>query len=112
MTNIYECPPLSIDTYAGNGNSGGGSSTTIVRNSSKMVVLLDVTSTNNACNLPSDAEIGDVIEVYISSGPGTAWLYSPSGETFVPNGSTVLNIGDSGIFRKIASDKWARLKGA
>lgn len=107
--NIYDCTPTTIDNYTGSGTSSGGSSTNIVRRSNKMIVLLDLTSSNNACNLPTDSEVGDTIEFYANSGPSTMWIYAAFGETFLETSTGIDHIDGAGILRKISSTQWGKI---
>ena len=95
----------TIDSYTGNGNNVSGSSTTLVRSAEITIAVLSVTETNYACNIPTDCEVGDIIEIYSS---GSGWFYLPVGNTLVSGpdrGGFDLGI----ILRKISSNVWGKI---
>ena len=107
MTTVIDPTRTPIPVYNRSGTtivevSGGSSPTPIPHISGTTIVLLDM-STGNKVELPANAEIGDTIEVYRTSGsPGDA--YTPTGETFV-RGSNVEYF--DGIYRKVSDTQWA-----
>ena len=102
-TVVYNRSGTTIDTLAAQGGSTGGSTASIVRSSYKTVVLLTTDLTNIACNLPSGAEVGDEVELYINSDAVSPVAYPPSGETMY-NGDTSTTFGH---YRKVSSTVWA-----
>lgn len=106
-TVIYNRDGTTISTLSAQGNDGSGSSTaTIVRNSCETIVVLTTNATDYACNLPSGAEVGDIVEVYPSD-VTNGLAFTPSGEIFL-DGSTSVAFNRA-RFRKVSSTKWARL---
>jgi hypothetical protein len=72
------------------------------------VVTVDGSNGNKAVILPSDAEIGDVVEVYnATDATHTMFVFADSGSTIgfsAANSFVTLLI--SGIFRKTATSAW------
>jgi hypothetical protein len=61
----------------------------------------------DAYELPSGAEVGDVVEVHSADG-NLQDLYAPPGETIRGTSSIALApMGGSGIFRKYSPTQWA-----
>lgn len=111
---IYDCKPTVIDNYTASGTNSGGSSTTIIRKSDRMVIILATNSSGYACNLPTDAEIGDYIEIY-SDYFSTMWLYASASDTFLTgtgNNPTNIGVSQSILLRKLNSTQWACLSSA
>lgn len=104
-TIIYNRDGVTINTLAAQGGSSGGSTANIVRYSSKTVVLLTLEDSGNsyACNLPSGAEVGDEVEVYLNTNAASPAVYPPSGETMY-NGDTSSSFSR---YRKVSSNVWA-----
>lgn len=114
--NLYNCEPTTIDVYLANGTNIGGSTTNIIRKSSKMIILLetDSPSTNNACNLPDNSEVGDIIELYTvfnadHGGAEGAYVYLTSGEVFINQNEISKGVGHGTIFRKVTDTQWGRV---
>jgi len=97
----------------------GGSSTAptlIVRDNLETVALVDVRSTAGAAGvyvqLPADALVGDLVEVYWArmtqpdTSPGPPRILAQSGETF-QDGSMTSVTGDSSWLRKCSTSIWA-----
>jgi hypothetical protein len=74
------------------------------------VVLVTVTDTARAIELPAGAEVGDVVEVHIASTAGTGVLiFPPNGESLL-TGNTSATVGQSSgglLFRKVGQTSWA-----
>lgn len=104
-TIIYNRDGVTIDTLAAQGGNTGGSTANIIRYSSKTVILLTVEDDGNsyACNLPSDAEIGDEVEIYINTNATSPYAYPPFGETMY-NGETSSSFHH---YIKVSSSVWA-----
>lgn len=83
-----------------------GSPTPIVSYSVTTVVLVTATNTSDAVILPSSAQIGDVVEIGVSSGNGFATVVPDSGSEINGNGTNVGVHIRSGILRKLSATKW------
>ena len=108
---IYNRSGTTIDTYVATGTNVVASTTNIIRSSSKTVVILEVTPTAYAVNLPSDAEIGDIVEVYLDTTNYNGChirTASGSGETFL-NGVNQTAFGVGALFRKVSATKWGMI---
>lgn len=103
-TIIYNRDGTTIDTLTAQGNNSGSSSATIVRSAEVTVVILTAVGTDYACNLPSNAEVGDIIEIFSTENNG--WVYLPSGDTFI-DGTASFGWGASVRVRKVSATEWA-----
>lgn len=109
MTSVNQnCEGVTIDYYSGQGTGSGGSTTTIARTSGHIIAVVSTTSTDYAANLPSDAVVGDVVEVFFTGGV-SGHIYAPSGESFLYNGSTGFDASIGLTFRKINSSTWTMI---
>lgn len=111
-TIIYNRDGTTIDTYVATGINGPWTSTTnIIRVSSKTVVILEVASNAYGVNLPSDAEIGDVVEIYLdqTNYNGCHIRTAGAGETFL-QGVNQTAFSGAASFRKVSSTKWGMIE--
>lgn len=103
-TVTYNRDGVTVDSYTANGTNVGPSTTTIARSARHTVAVVTVPNGSNyACNLPSGAEVGDVVEVYFTT---SGWVFAPSGETFVLNGASAMGCDIGAAFRKVSSSVW------
>ena len=79
------------------------------------IALVDTDVSNTAVKLPSNGDIGDVIEVYCLNGSHDVKIYAPDSQ-YIGASATVVN-GDTtaigfkaAVFRRIAIDRWAILR--
>jgi hypothetical protein len=73
------------------------------------VTVLLVTKPDNfdfAVKLPTDADIGDVIEIYYVSGSGQLSVFAPDGGTLNALSPTVYLPVTYARFRKVSSTAW------
>jgi hypothetical protein len=100
------------------GGSNGNSGTPIPRFSQTTIAIVDNSGSNYhiVATLPSDADVGDVVEVYekVSTGIGLQ-IYPPVGESIrdlpASNGTSYgSQLGAiSAILRKVSADNWQAL---
>lgn len=105
--------PPSVQSVAGSTDSG--SPTSISRDGQLTIVQVEATTDHTYVQLPGDAEVGDVVEVWITSpsthysgSPGVVTVYPPASQYFVwsRNGGNTSAPGPS-TFRKLGSDAWS-----
>ena len=82
----------------------------IARYSETTVVIIDTEEGNPrpSVELPADAEIGDVVEIYVKddvSNTDTVTIVPPAGETFVATDITANRLVWR-IFRKLTATRW------
>jgi hypothetical protein len=96
--------PAGIDTINASG-TGGSAPTVITRSSGVTIVFVTVTPGNTDVELPSGAELADVVEV-IATG-ADIYIYPPSGESM--NGGYPYSMA-SGYnprrYRKVGAALW------
>jgi len=97
--------PAGIDTINASG-TGGSTPAPITRSSGVTIVLVTVTSGNTDVELPSGAELADVVEV-IATGASVD-VYLPNGET-MNGGYSSSSVGGYNLrrYRKVAATVWA-----
>jgi len=88
------------------GTSGAPSQ--ISRDGVLTVVIVQSPTTSSYVELPSDGEVGDVVEVHGNSG-ASANIVAPSGESLELQASSVPT---PAVFRKIGATLWGAVKGA
>lgn len=108
-TPIYNQIGLTIDTLTATGTDAS-TGAPIERSGGTTVVVVSSTETDHAVVLPSDAEIGDIVEVHqLDAGSDSnVTICAPSGTNF---GATSLLLtrtigGSTGIFRKLSATLW------
>lgn len=73
-----------------------------------MVVLVTTTQSSSHVQLPSDAEIGDVVEVHLVNETHVkVFMDTPSGESIIFTGE--VHHGTGCLFRKLSSTLWGRV---
>lgn len=110
---IYNRDGLTVANVTANGTTAG-SGTAITRYSGWTVALVATSTGNQAVVLPSDAEIGDLVEVYSTLNNGAqAIVFPPSGQSFLAGFSSHSALpGDGALFRYVATDTWACISSA
>jgi hypothetical protein len=103
----YNRDGVTVESLTAQGQNTGGSTATITRSAGTTVVLLSNNVTDFACNLPSNAEPGDVVEIF--SNNGNAFAYMPSGESLIFNGDGGIGFTASAFFRKVSSTQWGHI---
>ncbi|MGX1362576.1 hypothetical protein [Bradyrhizobium elkanii] len=104
--------PLGITASSKTGivalNVDSTTGTTIPRDCGWMVAVLTPTDFGARVNLPSGAELGDMVEIHVlqSAFNPTVRVYAPSGETIdgLTNEDTTVRQGR--IFRKVDTSLW------
>src|SRR2546422_4911902 len=91
------------------GGSSSESATEIEEGHPWTVALISYGGSPSYCKLPANAEIGDVVEIYPTS--GSMVVEVPSGESWIT--STALpQLNTSGaICRKVSSTEWTYIRG-
>jgi hypothetical protein len=106
---VYNRSGVTIVAITANnaGDPSQDNATAIPRHSGLTVALVTCPDNNNrAVKLPSDAEIGDVVEVYQMSSSYPAVYAESGGATIgILNATDFINVS-GGIFRKVASGRW------
>ena len=75
------------------------------------VAIVTTSPGNDKVQLPSGAEIGDVVELVLSGGSGSDTL-APAGEDFFPAGSNSIATNAATIMRKVTSTSWSAVRSA
>lgn len=83
----------------------------IPRDCGWMVAVISGTTGNPNVSLPSDAVLGDIVEVYFVAAPfgGNLNVLAPTGESII-SADPQVSISSGHIFRKIGSSVWAGWK--
>lgn len=103
-TVIYNREGATIDSITAAGSTQG-TATAITRYSALTIVVVDNNgSSSNGCIMPSDAEIGDVVEVH-NSQDGFR-LYPESGGQIGASGTNSSVNAANSSFRRTASGQW------
>jgi hypothetical protein len=68
---------VNVTTSAATQNSAGG----LLRGAGNKIVLANVNGVNGAVTLPADADLGDVIEIYNTSGANAGLVFPQTGGT-------------------------------
>lgn len=99
----------TIDSYIGSGNNSTPGTTNIVRSAGKTIAILQPASASAyACNLPSNAEVGDSVDIYVDpTNYSGGWFYLPSGDTLLDGVSDRGGFNQSAKFIKVSSNLWA-----
>lgn len=102
---IYNKDGTTIDAVACAGLNAAGSAA-IVRYAQVTVVVATTSVNNRGLHLPTDAEIGDVVEVYQDTQDPVAVVYPVTGSLILSFGSGGTGVGSGASFRKVTSDTW------
>lgn len=110
-TTIYNRSGTTIVSVTG-GEAGVGQGTSIPRQSEVTCALVTFGAGGlNGVLLPSDAEIGDVVEVYnlSAASPSTVVIVQPdaSSSWWASWGGVAIEATFCSVFRKIAATQWA-----
>lgn len=118
-TAVVSFAPAAIDTSV---SPIGDTATEIPRVSQTTIALVTAASDAFTVRLPTDAEVGDVVEVYYipdSTSPGPAVVvFPPTGEQIAAkavstgtNNAASVSAGFGSIFRKVTSAVWMYIGG-
>lgn len=116
MTTVVDPGGTPVLVYNRSGTTivevvGGSTPTPIPHVSCWTVALVTNTVGNDKVELPSNAEIGDVVEVYPIAGGPDGEVALPSGDSFFTYGGSSSLPPEAGvIFRKVTSTKWAAIR--
>lgn len=113
-TIVYNRDGVTISSLTGGVSGSSSDAVAIVRYSQSTVVLVQTPNSNAspALSLPSDAEVGDVVEVYglynaATTGRVTPNVYPNSGETVNFKFTSTDGIAYTfARFRKVAATEW------
>jgi hypothetical protein len=111
---VFNKNGATIVSVTPNGTVRSGA-TEIPNLSGLTIALVDPDASNTAVKLPSNGDIGDVIEVYCLSDSHDVKIYSPDSQ-YIGAGASAVN-GDAftggfkaAVFRRIAADRWAIIR--
>jgi hypothetical protein len=104
---VYTRSGTTIQDVTANGN-GGGAPTPIVSVSGHSIVIADAFNPSNEdVELPSGAEVGDLVEVYAKTNSLRVW--AAAGDAINGTAGSVTNVEASAtgrMFRKVSSTVW------
>lgn len=113
----YNRSGVSIVSVAANGNTQATATEIPAASGHTVAIITGITDNQHlGVLLPSDAEIGDVVEIYIdpSTTGNSTTVYPPSGES-IGKATADLSFGVSGnagaLFRKVSPTNWQVLAG-
>lgn len=85
--------------------TNSATATQITRGADWTIVIVTVPSSNNGVILPSNSELGDLIEIHSEPGSAGVTIYPDSGSTF--DGSSSALFASTLLLRKTASNVWS-----
>ena len=91
-------------------SSASGSPTSITRDDEWTIAFVTTTATESYVSLPTNAEVGDVVEVSWSNPTASTHVFTgSSAETFLITGSSVIsgNADFAFLMRKVTSSFWS-----
>jgi hypothetical protein len=101
---VYNRSGVTVDSLAATGTDKAGGAS-IVRYAGTTVVVVSTSTDNNAVVLPTDAETGDVVEVFTSGSPLSVFVFA-GGSDAILGVSTYVIVSSGASFRKIADGSW------
>lgn len=110
-TIIYNRSGTTIVTVTPTGNNSQAGAAAIPRSSGRTVALCAPSAGQNSVIMPSDAEVGDIVEVYTTSNATNLNVFPQSGGSLGLAGANAsIPLQDSGRFlRYIGSSNWVVL---
>lgn len=85
------------------------SPTLIPHVSGHTIVVCTLSSGNDTLELPSGAEVGDIVEIYSADANGGNVVH-PAGESVAGNGGGDTSLNSPTLFRKLAPTLWGDFK--
>jgi hypothetical protein len=108
---VYTRSGTTIQSIVAAGNNSFVDATPIVAVSGWSIVMAQATDTpafETGVILPSDTQIGDVVELY--AGGYTVIVFPPTGQTINGISSQQVGPGAAVIFRKLSATEWRTLR--